>query len=145
MCRWNWEKIHACYIDTEPGKVSGVKYILVSKDAEVLEQASKAFYPDDEVLLTGDWQEALSKIEGTDMMFVDLLATLRQDHKIAGYEEFAEAKLGSPEAKGVKLVMIWPPADYELDFMTGYPDFIFQHIQRPVTFQKLRRSTTFIE
>jgi hypothetical protein len=129
----------------EPGKVPGVKYILVSKDAEILEQAAKAFYPDDEVLLTGDWQEAMSQIEGTDMMFVDLLATLRQDHKIAGYEEFAEAKLGNPVAKAVKLVMIWPPADYELDFMTGYPDFIFQHIQRPVTFQKLRRSTTFIE
>jgi hypothetical protein len=121
-----------------------MKYILISKDPEILEQAKSAFFPDDEVLLTGDWREALANAEGTNLMFVDLLATLKSPNKIAGYEEFAEAKLGDQTAQPVPLVLIWPPEDYALDFMTGYPGFIFQHIQRPVTFQKLRRATTYI-
>ena len=123
---------------------SQMKYVLISRDPEVLEQAQSAFFPDDEVHLTQDWQEGLQLAGGADLIFVDLLATLKQENKIAGYEEFAEAKMADPNVSGVRLVLIWPPEDYVLDFMTGYPGFFFQHIQRPVTYQKLRRATTFI-
>jgi len=121
-----------------------MKYVLISRDPEVLEQAKSAFFPDDQVHLTEDWKEGLSLAEGADLMFVDLLATLKHENKIAGYEEFAEAKMAHSGASGVRLVLIWPPEDYHLDFMTGYPGFVFQHIPRPVTYQKLRRATTFI-
>lgn len=121
-----------------------MKFVVLSTDPEVLAAQEKAFHPDDEVVVTGDWPEALEACEGADMIFVDLIATLDKPHKIAGYERFAEAKMTSPTAATTPLILIWPPEDYELDFMTGYPDFVFQSIRRPVTFQQIRRATTYI-
>jgi hypothetical protein len=125
-------------------EATGMKYVFLSNDPEVLEARERAFFPDDEVVLAQNWQQALESSEGADMMFVDLIATLAEPHKIAGYEAFAEAKMSHPTASAIPLVLIWPPEDYALDFMTGFPNFVFQSIQRPVTFQKLRRATTYV-
>jgi hypothetical protein len=121
-----------------------MKYVLLTKDPEVLAAREKAFYPDDEVSVFEEWGPALTAAAEADMMFVDLIATLSDPHKIAGYEAFAEAKMSHPQASKVPLVLIWPPEDYELDFMAGYANFVQQAIQRPVTYQKLRRATTYL-
>lgn len=121
-----------------------MKYVVITKDEEVKSACAKAFYPDDDVAIVEDWREGLAAAQGADLMFVDLLATLDQPGKIAGYEKFAESKMADSQAGGVPLVLIWPPEDYQLDFMTGYPDFVSQHIRRPVTFQVIRRATTYI-
>jgi hypothetical protein len=42
------------------------------------------------------------------------------------------------------LVLIAAPDDYELDFMTGWPDFVFGHLRRPVTEKIFRRASTWI-
>lgn len=123
---------------------TGMKYVFLSNDPEVLEARDRAFFPDDEVILAKNWEEALEVSSGAHMMFVDLIATLSEPHKIAGYEAFAEAKMAHPTAAAIPLILIWPPEDYALDFMTGFPNFVFQSIQRPVTFQKLRRATTYV-
>jgi hypothetical protein len=121
-----------------------MKYVVITKDEEVKEACKRAFYPDDYVTITSDWREGLAAGAQTDLMFVDLLATLEQPGRIAGYEKFAEVKMADPISGPVPLVLIWPPEDYQLDFMTGYPDFISQHIRRPVTYQVVRRATTYI-
>ena len=36
------------------------------------------------------------------------------------------------------------PDDYELDFMTGWPNFVFGHLRRPVTEKIFRRASTWI-
>jgi hypothetical protein len=122
---------------------AGMKYVVLTDDAEVADAASKAFQHDDAAVILSDWRRALDEAVGADLFFVDLLATLNEPHKIAGYEEFAEAKMVHACAK-TPLALIWPPEGYELDFMTGYPDFIFQHVRRPVTYQKLRRASTYL-
>ena len=121
-----------------------MKFVVVTKDEEVKREAERAFHPEDRVTVTDDWRLGLDACEGADMIFVDQLATLDIPHKIAGYEKFAEAKMAHPDAATVPLTLIWPPEGYELDYMTGYPNFIFQHIQRPVTFQKVRRASTYV-
>lgn len=78
------------------------------------------------------------------MLFVDLLATLLEPHKIAGYEAFAYAKMEHALAKDVPLVLISPPDDYELDFMAGWPNFVFGHVRRPVDYRIFRRASTWI-
>lgn len=121
-----------------------MKYVLVTEDAEVIEAAGSAFMPDDNVVITGDWKEGLKQAADADLLFVDLLATLTEAHKIAGYEAFAEEKMNGDLKTEVPLALIWPPADYELDFMAGWEGFVFQHIRRPVDFRKLRRASTFV-
>lgn len=121
-----------------------MKFLVITKDAEVEEAARKGFHPSDEMIAVADWQEGLDQSEGVDMMFVDLLATLREPHKIAGYEEFAAAKMGHPVAKNIPLVLVAAPEDYELDFMTGWPNFVFGHVRRPVTEKIFRRASTWI-
>lgn len=121
-----------------------MKFVLITKDPEVAQASKGAFQPDDEILILEDWSQALAKCDGADMMFVDMVATLDKPHKIAGYEKFAEAKMDDPVASTIPLALIWPPEDYELDFYTGYPNFVFQQINRPVTFQKLRRASTYL-
>lgn len=79
-----------------------------------------------------------------DLMFVDLLATLREPHKIEGYEEFAMGKMAHETARDVPLVLISPPDDYELDFMAGWPNFVFAHVRRPVTYKIFRRASTWV-
>ena len=77
-------------------------------------------------------------------MFVDLLSTLKDPHRIEGYELFAHAKMTHGVAKDVPLVLISPPDDYELDFMAGWPNFVFAHVQRPVNYKIFRRASTWI-
>jgi hypothetical protein len=121
-----------------------MKFLVITRDPEIEEAARKGFHPSDEMVSYEDWSVALEHCDGVDMMFVDLISTLREPHKIAGYEEFAIAKMSHPIAKGVPLVLVAAPDNYELDFMTGWPDFVFGHVRRPVTEKIFRRASTWI-
>lgn len=121
-----------------------MKFLLITHDKDIIEAAQKGFHPSDETIVFSEWAEALQNCEGADMIFVDLLATLAEPHKIAGYEAFAYAKMDNPHAKGIPLVLISPPEDYELDFMAGWPDFVFGHVRRPVDYRIFRRASTWI-
>ena len=121
-----------------------MKFLVITKDPEIKEAARSGFHPSDEMVSFDDWKMALEHCAGVDMIFVDLLSTLIEPHRIAGYEEFAVAKMAHPVAKDVPLVLVAPPDDYELDFMTGWPDFVFGHVRRPVTEKIFRRASTWI-
>ncbi|MBC8063603.1 MAG: hypothetical protein H7Y17_02135 [Chlorobia bacterium] len=121
-----------------------MKFVLITKDPAVVEAANSGFHPDDTVEVFEDWTKALESAEGTDLLFVDLLATLNEPHKIAGYEAFAYAKMDHAMAKSIPLVLISPPEEYELDFMAGWPDFVFGHVRRPVDYRIFRRASTWI-
>ena len=121
-----------------------MRFVVITKDAEVEAAAREGFHPSDECLVFSDWMDALGGCEGADMMFVDLIATLSEPHKIAGYERFAMAKMSHPHAAKVPLVLIAPPEDYELDFMAGWPDFVFGHVRRPITYKIFRRASTWV-
>src|ERR1700722_505691 len=109
-----------------------MKYVILTNDAEIVEAASSpsAFPPDDVVAVYKDVDAALSDCDGADLMFVDLIASLKEPHNIAGYEEFAMKKMAHPVANVTPLVLIGAPDDYDLDFMTGWPDFVFAHLRR---------------
>ena len=121
-----------------------VKFVLVTKDPDVVAATEGAFQPDDELNVYDDWSTALDDCRDADLIFVDLVATLQRPHKIAGYEKFAEAKMAHREAAGTPLVLIAAPPDYELDFMAGYPNFVFAHLQRPLTYKIFRRASTWV-
>lgn len=121
-----------------------MKFVLLTEDSELVEAAREGFHPSDTFISFEDPLSALNACEGVDLFFVDLLATLEEPNKIAGYEGFAEAKMEHPQAKDVPLVLIAPPDDYELDFMAGWPDFVFAHIRRPVTAKIFRRASTWV-
>jgi hypothetical protein len=121
-----------------------MKFVLVTKDQEVVEATKGAFQHDDELIIEPDWRLALEQCQNADLIFVDLIATLERPHKIAGYEKFAEGKMDHPSASTIPLVLIAPPDDYELDFMAGYPNFVFAHIRRPVTYKIFRRASTWV-
>jgi hypothetical protein len=122
--------------------VFNMKFVLITKDPEVEASAREGFTPY-ECASYADWQRALDESGGADMIFVDLLATLQEPNKIAGYEAFAEAKMKHPVASTIPLVLISPPADYELDFMAGWPDFIVANIPRPISAKVFRRASTW--
>jgi hypothetical protein len=121
-----------------------MKFVLITNDPEMEAAAREGFHPSDECLVFANWHDALEQSEGTDMMFVDLVATLLEPHRIAGYEQFAMAKMAHPHAASVPLVLIAPPEDYELDFMAGWPNFIFGHVRRPVNYKIFRRASTWV-
>jgi hypothetical protein len=121
-----------------------MQIILISKDPELVAEAKEGFHPADATFVYGDWREALEKCQGADLMFVDLLATLEEPGKIAGYETFAQAKMAHQVAVGIPLVLISPDADYELDFMAGWPDFVLGNIRRPVPAKMFRRASTWV-
>jgi hypothetical protein len=121
-----------------------MKFLLITKDPEVVKAAQEGFHPSDETHVYDNWREALAALSGADLLFVDLVATLEEPHKIAGYEAFALAKMSSPTAKDVPLVLISPPDDYDLDFMVGWPDFVHGHVRRPVDYRVFRRASTWI-
>ncbi len=121
-----------------------MKFVLVTKDAEVVEATSGAFQPDDELVVTEDWGNALEICADADILFVDLIATLDKPHKISGYEDFAGAKMAHPTAGATPLILISPPDDYELDFMAGFPDFVFAHLRRPLNYKIFRRASTWV-
>ncbi|MBA4291576.1 hypothetical protein C0431_01260 [bacterium] len=121
-----------------------MKFVLVSKDPEVVKATEGAFQPDDELLIFDTWPPALEACTDADLLFVDLIATLDKPHKIAGYEKFAEAKMDHATASTTPLVLIAQPDDYELDFMAGYPNFVFAHLRRPITYKIFRRASTWV-
>lgn len=119
-----------------------MKFVLITQDPEVEQAARDGFVPY-ECLVFADWAEALEAAEGADMMFVDFLATLKEPHKVEGYEDFAQAKMSHPIAAGIPLVLVSAPRDYEIDFMTGWPDFLVGNIPRPVDPKVFRRASTW--
>jgi hypothetical protein len=121
-----------------------MKFVLFTTDGEMVEQAREGFHPSDTFEAYTSAEEALNACEGADLMFVDLLSTLDEPHKIAGYERFAQLKMGHAIAADVPLVLISPPDDYELDFMAGWPDFVYAHIRRPVSAKIFRRASTWV-
>jgi hypothetical protein len=121
-----------------------MKFVLITKDPEVEAAAKEGFHPSDELLSFPDWAPALDACEGADLVFVDLIATLTEPHKISGYEKFAMAKMQHDVACGTPLVLIAPPDEYELDFMAGWPDFVFGHVRRPVSYKIFRRASTWV-
>lgn len=121
-----------------------MKFVLVTHDPEIEAAAKEGFHPSDTLLTFSDWCDALNSSDGADLIFVDLIATLEEPGKIAGYEKFANAKMSHPKAAGVPLVLISPPEDYELDFMAGWPNFVFGNVQRPVNYKIFRRASTWV-
>jgi len=121
-----------------------MKFVLITDDKEMVSTARKGFQPGDETLAFADWREALDACEGADLLFVDLLSTLQEPHKIGGYEAFGLAKMDHAVARAVPVVLIAPPDDYELDFMAGWPDFVFAHLRRPVPEKLFRRASTWV-
>src|SRR5687768_6513187 len=121
-----------------------MKFVLITRDPEVIKAAQGAFPPSDTLTTYEKWDAALADCEGADLLFVDLLATLDEPHRIAGYEKFALAKMEHPIANDTPLVLIAAPDDYEIDFMAGWPDFVFAHVRRPVTDKIFRRASTWV-
>jgi hypothetical protein len=121
-----------------------MKFILITDDSAMVAEAKEGFHPADEFMPFGKWEEALANAEGADLMFVDLLSTLEEPNKIAGYEKFAHAKMEHPIASSIPLVLISPPDDYDLDFMAGWPDFVFANVRRPINYKIFRRASTWV-
>jgi hypothetical protein len=125
-------------------KVMGMKFVLVTRDEDLVAAAKEGFHPSDKLKVCREWRPALDCCQGADMMFVDLIATLDQPNKIAGYVEFANAKMEHPVACGIPLVVISPDPLYELDYFVGWPNFAFANLQRPLTFKHFRRASTWV-
>ncbi|MBS1700044.1 MAG: hypothetical protein JST12_00145 [Armatimonadetes bacterium] len=121
-----------------------MKFVLITKDQDMQNEAKEGFHPSDTFEAFSEWEPALDAAADADLIFVDLLATLDEPHKIAGYEKFAHAKMDHAQAKAIPLVLISPPDDYELDFMAGWPDFVFANIRRPVSYKHFRRASTWV-
>ena len=121
-----------------------MKFVLITKDSELEAAAREGFHPSDELVVYSEWAGALPDCHGADLLFVDLIATLHEPHRIAGYEQFALAKMAHPIAGPVPLVLIAPPDEYELDFMAGWPNFVYGHVRRPVNYKIFRRASTWV-
>ena len=121
-----------------------MRICVITDDAELRDAALVGFHPSDEAEFFADWQKALDSCDGCDLMFVDMLTTLLEPHKIEGYERFAEAKMSHPIASEIPLVLISPPTEYELDFIAGYPNFLIGNIRRPITEKIFRRASTWV-
>jgi len=121
-----------------------MKLVIVSTDTEVRDAAQTAFKYEENVEYFDRWQEGLDAATEADLMIVDLVDTLQEPHKIAGYEQFAHAKMGHPKASKVPLVVLSPPPTYELDFMSGWPDFVFAQLRKPIQEKVLRRVVTYL-
>lgn len=131
-------------IRNRQSSIHWVKFVLVSDDQEIVDAAKSAFQRSDKLAVHKEWANALADCRDADLLFVDLLATLKEPHRIAGYEEFAETKMDHPDAYRTPLVLISAPEKYELDFMAGWPDFVFAHLRRPVTEKMFRRASTWV-
>ncbi len=123
-----------------------MKYVLLSRDAEMIEafRSPEAFLANDKLVVVEDKLKAIKACEGADMIFVDLLAALDEPNKIAGYEGFHDAFVAAEHTAGVPIVLIAAPANYDIDFMVGWPDFVFAQMPRPVTSKLFRRASTWI-
>jgi hypothetical protein len=114
------------------------------KSAAMIQAVKDRFHPAGEFLTFSEWASALDVGEGVDLLFVDMIATLHEPGKIAGYEQFALAKMNHAVAAETPLVLIAPEPEYELDFMSGWPNFVFGHIRRPVNMKIFRRASTWV-
>lgn len=121
-----------------------MRFVLFTDDEEMADAARAGIPASDDLVICDRWEAALDACDATDMMFVDMLATLEEPHKVGGYEKFAAAKMDHPKAKAVPLVLIAPPAEYAMDFMAGWPNFVFAHVRRPVSEKIFRRASTWI-
>ena len=121
-----------------------MKFVLITKDQEMVSEAQQGFHPSDTLVCFENWSDGLDASEGAGLMLVDLIATLVEPNKIAGYEAFANAKMTHAIAKDIPLVLISPPPEYELDFMAGWPNFVYGNIQRPVNYKLFRRASTWV-
>ncbi|RYG79710.1 hypothetical protein EON77_08750 [bacterium] len=121
-----------------------MRFIVITKDEEMVAAAREGFHPSDELVIYEDWGAALEAAEGTDLMILDMMAALDEPHKVAGYERFAQAKMADERAKRVPLVLISPDLEYEMDFVLGWPDFVFANVRRPVNYKMFRRASTWV-
>ena len=121
-----------------------MRFVLITNDTDIAEAAQSAFPATDTLIVTDRWSDGLDSCDGADLIFVDLIAVLETPHKIAGYEKFAHAKMAHAKANHTPLVLISPAADYELDFMTGWPNFVFAHVRRPISDKIFRRAATWV-
>jgi hypothetical protein len=119
-------------------------FVLISQDNALIEQAKLGMHPADRLLVFSDWRKAFDAGTAPDLIFVDLIATLKTPNRIQGYVEFAEAKISHPVFEKVPLVLISPDPSYDLDYMVGWPNFTLANLQQPVTFKHFRRATTWI-
>lgn len=120
-----------------------MKFVLITQSQAMADVAKEAFTRDD-LEIYGDWKEALEASHDADMIFVDLIATLKEPGKIQGYEEFADAKRAHPKASVVPLVLISPPENYKIDFITAWPNFLAMNIQQPVNRQKFKMAAAIL-
>ncbi len=121
-----------------------MKFVLLTHEKEMANSAREGFHPSDTFEIFASIDSALDACADADLLFVDLLTTLDEPHKIGGYEVFAQLKMAHSVAADTPLVLIAPPDDYELDFMAGWPDFVFAHLRRPVTAKIFRRASTWV-
>ncbi len=121
-----------------------MKFVLVTKDKEVAAAAATAYGSHYGLAVYEEWKDALNACEGADLLFVDLIATLKESGKVEGYEEFAFAKMAHEVAKTTPLVVIAPPPEYELDAMVGWPNFLFAMVRRPVTERLFRQASGWV-
>ena len=121
-----------------------MKFVLITKDTGLVDEARKGFHPEDELEAFEEWEKGLDACAGADLLFVELVATLDTPHKISGYEKFGEAKRSHETAAPIPLALVSPEDDYELDFMVGWPNFVFANVRQPVTYKIFRRASTWI-
>ena len=121
-----------------------MKFVLVTHDAGLAKEAKKGLHPTDKLVVCGDWSMGLDACKGADLLFVDQIATLEKPHKVAGYEKFGEAKMAHKSARSVPLVLISPEEGYEMDFVVGWPNFVFANVRRPVSYKIFRRASTWV-
>lgn len=121
-----------------------MKFVLVCTDQEIIKAAKKAYGTHYELVVHSRWPAALESCKGADLMFVDLVATLEEEGKIQGYEDFAVAKMSHEIASGVPLVVFAPPDGYPLDAMVGWPNFVFAMLRRPITDRLFRQASGWV-
>ena len=108
-----------------------MKFVLITKDQDMVKEAREGFHPGDEFLHFENWEEALNNSEGVDLLFVDCqmmsdeqfkekAENLRKGElygKLPSSKDFLQ--IGTAEVKSPK--EIWAekilksnkPADYE--------------------------------
>ncbi len=121
-----------------------MNFMVITKDEELRQAAREGIHPTDRVVFFEDWRLALDDAMEIDLMFVDMHATLDVPHRIAGYEDFAQAKMVHSTKAKVPLVLISPEADYPIDYVVGWPGFVYGNVQRPVDYRIFRRASTWV-
>lgn len=121
-----------------------MKFLLISRDTDVLDAAKEALHPSDVLVCEADWVKALDEAAGVDLIFIDLMATLDEAHKISGYEKFGGAKMSHAVAAEIPTVLISADPDYEIDYAVGWPGFLIGNIARPINYKQFRRAMTWV-